>query len=527
MAGNQTKQSELVASLLKPQAYPHPVGHLELLETHISWVILTGTYAYKIKKSLKLDFLDFSSLRQRRHYCEEELRLNRRMAPQLYLDVVPICGSEKHPHVGGEGRAIEYAVKMHQFRQSAQLDKQLDAGLLNENDMCDLAETIAAYHHDAVVVDFSDDQDVMLGISTPQLDNFPPINSVTELRTTHHVQKWTTQSLRGLESALIDRHKNGFVRECHGDLHLANLVRLASGIVAFDCVEFSPALRRIDVISDVAFLAMDLVACARQDLAQIFVNRYLECTGDYSGMSVFGLYFVYHSMIRAKIAAVRSGERQEAEGRAEDIAQLKHYLAVAIRWVKRPLPVLVGMHGFSGSGKTWLATQLMSELPAVRIRSDIERKRLLGLDETASSESRPGRGAYTDAVKANVYVSMMEIIDGLLGAGFNVIADASFLLYTDRKMLEALADRRDVTLVSVDLDAVNDVLAQRLRDRTLARDDASEADTAVLNYQRKHADPLTAAEREHTVFVMTDRQVDPGAIVRSIRTLQLLSTSQN
>ena len=527
MAGNQTKQTELVASLLKPQAYPHPVAHVELIETHISWVILTGTYAYKIKKSVKLDFLDFSSLRQRRHYCEEELRLNRRMAPQLYLDVVPICGSEKHPHVGGEGRAIEYAVKMHQFRQSAQLDKQLDAGLLNENDMCDLAETIAAYHHDAVIVDFSDDQDVMRQISVPQLDNFSPINSVTELRTTHQVQKWTMQSLGDLESTLIDRHKNGYVRECHGDLHLANLVRLTSGIVAFDCVEFSPALRSIDVISDVAFLTMDLVACARQDLAQIFVNRYLECTGDYSGMSVFGLYFVYHSMIRAKIAAVRSGERHTAEGRAEDITQLKHYLAVAIRWIRRPPPFLVGMHGFSGSGKTWLATQLMSELPAVRVRSDIERKRLFELDETASSESRPGLDAYTATARANVYMSMMNIIDGLIEAGFNVIADASFLLYTDRQILEALADRRDVALVWIDVGAGDGVLVQRLRDRTVSGDDASEADTAVLEYQRKHADQLTAAELEHTVFVTTDRQVDPGAIVRSIRSIQILSTSQN
>ena len=169
---------------------------------------------------------------------------------------------------------------------------------------------------------------------------------------TRHVQEWTAASLRDLERTLIDRHRNGFTRECHGDLHLANLVRLKSGIVAFDCVEFSAALRNIDVISDVAFLAMDLVACARQDLAGILVNRYLECTGDYSGMSVFGLYFVYHSMIRAKIASVRSGERQNAEGRAEDIAQLKHYLAVAIRWIKRPRPVLVGMHGLAGAGKT-------------------------------------------------------------------------------------------------------------------------------------------------------------------------------
>jgi len=519
VAGNQTKQLKLVASLLRPQAYPHPVGTLELIETHISWVILTGTYAYKIKKSVKLDFLDFSTLRLRRYFCEEELRLNRRMAPQLYLEVVPICGSEMSPQVGGEGRALEYAVKMCQFRQSAQLDKRLDAGLLCENDMRDLAETIAAYHHDATVLDFSGDQDAVRQINTPQLDNFPPINSVTNLKTTQHVRAWTVQSLRDLEPTLIDRHKNGFVRECHGDLHLANLVRLSFGVVAFDCVEFSAALRNIDVISDVAFLAMDLVARARQDFAEIFVNRYLECTGDYSGMSVFGLYFVYHSMIRAKIAAVRSGERHEAEGRVADIAQLKHYLAVAIRWIRRPPPVAVGMHGLSGSGKTWLATQLMLGLPAVRVRSDIERKRRPELAEKTSSESQPGRGAYTARAREDIYEFMMEIVNGLIEAGFNVIVDASFLKYTHRQLLKVLADRKDADLVWIDVSAGDDELVRRLRRRTVARDDASEADTAVLDYQRKRADPLTAAELKRTVFVATDQQVDPGAIIRSIRSM--------
>ena len=519
MAGNRTKQSELIASLLRPGAYPHPVASVELLETHISWVILTGTFAYKIKKSVKLDFLDFSTLQLRRHFCEEELRLNRRMAPQLYLDVVPICGSEKCPQVGGEGRAIEYTLKMRQFRQSAQLDKQLDAGLLNENDMRDLAVTIATYHRDAVVLDYGSDQDAARQISTPQLSNFPPINSVTDMKTTHRVREWTEQSLRDLDRTLIERHKNGFVRECHGDLHLENLVRLSSGIVAFDCVEFSAALRNIDVISDVAFLAMDLVARARQDLAGIFVNRYLECTGDYSGMSVFGLYFVYHSVIRAKVAAVRSVERQDAEKRVKDIAQLKHYLAVAIRWIKQAPPIVIGMHGFSASGKTWLSTQLMSELPAIRVRSDIERKRCLGIAESASSQSQPGRGAYTARARAGVYESMMKIIDGLIEAGFNVIADASFVMRTDRQLLEALADRKDAAMVWIDVSADDDELVRRLRHRTDTRDDASEADTEVLNYQYEHADPLTAAELKHTVSVVSDRQVDSGAIIKSIKSM--------
>lgn len=525
MADSMTRQSMLIASLSKPEAYPHPVAPVEVLETHISWVILTGTYAYKIKKAVKLDFLDFSTLERRRHFCEEELRLNRRTAPQLYLDVVPICGNEEHPVIGGEGRAIEYALKMHQFKQSAQLDRQLDEGLLDEKDMRDLAATIAALHEKAARDDFVSAPETLQQIRQSQLDNFPPTIAVADLKITHRIREWTVQSLNDLESTLIERHKHGFVRECHGDLHLRNLVRLPSGIVAFDCVEFSPALRNIDVISDIAFLAMDLVARARQDLAGVLVNRYLECTRDYAGMSLFGLYFVYHSMIRAKVAAIRLGERREEAGRAEELSRLKHHLAVAIRWIRQPPPIVVGMHGFSGSGKTWLSTQLMGELPAVRVRTDIIRKQRSAQAEFTSGPSQPDRGAYTARARADVYASMMDIVGGLIDAGFNVIADASFLLRENRRTLEALAERKGVPVVWVDVSADHDELLRRLRQRAARGDDASEADARVLDYQRQHADPLTAAELTRTVSVTSDRQVDPGAVLKSIRSRRYMAAN--
>jgi predicted kinase len=236
-------------------------------------------------------------------------------------------------------------------------------------------------------------------------------------------------------------------------------------------------------------------------------------------MSVFGLYFVYHCMIRAKVAAVRYGEESEAVARVHDSDQLKHYLGVAIRWIRRPQPIAVGMHGFSGSGKTWLSTLLMSELPAIRVRSDIERKRQLLLTETASTHSGPGSGAYTTHARTEVYEVMMEIIDSLIEARFNVIADASFLLHKHRQLLASLAKRKGVALVWIDVSASNDELLQRLRHRLAVRDDASEAGPEILAYQYRHADPLTSAEREHAVFVRTDRKVDPGAIIKSIKSV--------
>ncbi len=262
---------------------------------------------------------------------------------------------------------------------------------------------------------------------------------------------------------------------------------------------------------------MDLVAQARQDLAYAFLNRYLECTGDYSGLDVFGLYFVYHSMIRAKVAAIRSTERDRPEDRQQDIEDLKHNLAVAARWIETPEPRLIAMHGCSGSGKTWLSSQLMSQLPAIRIRSDIERKRLLGLGETEGSGSEPGSGIYTETARAGIYESLIETAERLLEAGFDVIVDASFLRRADRKLVFELAERLSVAVAFVDSRANRDELRRRLEERGTGGKDASEADSGVLEYQFENADPLSDTEGERTVAVTTDSTVDVGHIIKTLR----------
>ena len=517
MAAQQ--QSRLIEGLLKSESYPHPVSSLDVIETHISWVVLTGQFAYKIKKAVDFGFLDFSTLERRQHYCEEELRLNRQWAPSLYLSVVPICGSHDHPFVDGIGETIEYAVKMMQFPQSAQLDKQLAAGLLHFDDLNQLAETVAAYHADARVIEYADARESVRKVRVPMLENFAPVEQAIDMELLTRVQEWTANQLRDLKPVLVERRMNGFVRECHGDLHLTNLVRLPEGIVAFDCVEFSADLRNIDVLSDVAFLVMDLVAGARQDLAYAFLNRYLEVTGDYNGRRVFGLFCVYPCIILAKVAAIRSTERATVEERRRDIEQVKHNLAVAVRWIEAPRPGLIAMHGYSGSGKTWLSSRLMTLIPGIRVRSDIERKRLYGLDETASSQSEPGAGIYADRSSTRVYEKLITTAEGLLDAGFSVIIDASFLRKDDRQILATMTRRKDVAIVFVDTVAGRSVLEQRLWQRKTAGRDASEADTEILNFQLDVADPLSVDELERTVCVPTDGTTDTDQIIKAIRSL--------
>jgi len=510
------REERLIESLLHGTAYPHPVDNIRLLETHISWVILTGSFAYKIKKPIKLEFLDFLSLERRKYFCGEELRLNRRWAAELYLDVVPICGSFEKPVVGGTGSPIEYAVKMLQFPQSAQLDEQLDDGLLNDADMVELAEMIAAQHGLVEVAAQSSAAEAVESVRHPMLENIEHLKSHVSRADLQSLSSWTSNNLRDLQATLIQRQKDGFIRECHGDLHLRNLVRLASGIAAFDCVEFSADLRNIDVMSDVSFLMMDLIARERQDLAYLFINRYLECTGDYSGMSVFGLYYVYHALIRAKIAAIRSVERTDETDRQRDLEEMAHCCSVAHRWIEPRRPCLIAMHGFSGSGKTTLSQQLISRLPAIRIRSDLERKREYGLDEAEGSGAGIGTGIYDPRARAGIYEKIAAEAETSLRLGQHVIADASFLKRKDRQHFQALAKRLDADFVFADTYAEPDELLRRVQLRQRDESDASEADTKVLRYQFENAEPLDAEELEWTITVATDAEIDVDAVVRQI-----------
>ena len=529
MCGESTtvvSQAPLIEALQRPGAYPHAAGDIELFETHISWVLLAGDFAYKVKKAVKLEFLDFSTLELRRHFCEEEMRLNRRWAPEMYLGVVPICGTAERPIVDGRGDVIEYALKMMRFPQRSQLDHQLDEGLVSASDMRDLAGTIARYHEEAPPYEFSSEIDALDHVCEPMLDNFEPLEGLVDAGRLERLKAWTDGRLAALEGVLIERRQAGFVRECHADLHLSNLVRLPSGIAAYDCVEFAPELRNVDVISDLSFLVMDLLVRDRRDLAFELVNRYLECSGDYAGLAVFGLYVVYHCLIRAKIAAIRSGERSAATEREGDLAKLRRHVDVAIDWLDRPTPMLVAMHGFSGSGKTWLSGRLVGRLPAIRLRSDIERKRLHGLAETASSSSGLEQGIYTPAATRGVYETLLRFAGIALGDGHHVIVDASFLEQESRSLAAALGREQRAPLVFVDTVADARELERRLACRGDVGADASEAGQSVLQHQLQNADPLTVEEEKRTVRVVTSTTVDPNDVIARIEERRVTQSVQ-
>ncbi|MBT8136213.1 MAG: AAA family ATPase [Gammaproteobacteria bacterium] len=514
----------LIRGLCSPEAWPHPVSEVRAIETHVSWVLLTGEYAYKIKRPVTLGFLDFSTLGQRRQACEEELRLNQRLSPQLYESVVAITGSESAPKVAADSsapEAIEYAVRMREFKQDSQLDRQLLAGSLELGDMDKLAAAVAAMHDQAKVADDTSDRGTVEAIAQPAMANFTTLDTLVDdagdRSTLLRLGEWTATQVALLRPRFEQRRHDGRIRENHGDLHLSNLAAYDNQIVAFDCIEFDPALRWRDCMSEVGFLVMDLAARQRVDMAWRFLNRYLELTGDYNGTALLRFYIVYASMVRAKIAAIRAEQNEPGSQVYMDAA--RHYrmhLALAERAIRPRFPALIITNGLTGSGKTWLTSRLASVIPAIRLRSDIERKRLHGIDALDTSNSAPGAGIYTAEATQQTYRYLRDRAADVLAASFDVIVDAALLTSEQRGLFVDLARQSTASLVILECVADPTTLRERITQRAWDGGDASEADVEVLGYQQRNAQPLTDEERVFAINIDTAAAADPLRVVGEI-----------
>ena len=366
----------LLNALQDPALYDHPVTGFTVMETHISWVLLTGDYVYKIKKPVDFGFIDYSTLEKRAHFCSEEVRLNRRLAPDLYLGVVAVRGSESAPSLNGDGPVIEYLVKTRQFRQQDLLGNMQRAGTLQPQHIDSLATRLAGFHGQIDRAPRESKWGSPEQIHAPVAQNFeqirPLLSDAVDLQQLEQLQLWAHSTFERLIPQLAERKSSGFVRECHGDIYLDNVTLVDGQVTLFDCIEFNEAFRWIDVMSDVAFMAMDLEDRKLPGLSQRFVNAYLERTGDYAGLCVLNYYKAYRAMVRAKVAllglshpGVTDAQRQQAMGRYRGYAQLaESYAAIPQRFGLLTV-------GVSGSGKSTLSAKLVETFGAIRLRSDI------------------------------------------------------------------------------------------------------------------------------------------------------------
>lgn len=493
-------QQQLIAALLDPGSHPLCAGRVRLIETHISWILLAGRFAYKIKKAVDLGFLDFTTLEARRHFCEEEIRLNRRLAPQLYLAAIPIGGSPGKP-APDQMPPIEYAVKMRRFTPGNLLDKLLAKGRVTPQHIDELAALLAAFHHGLPPAPPGSAHGAPEIVRADALQNFeqmqPLLPGAADLSQLAIVHARTTEEYAAHEKDFAARRAQGRVRECHGDLHLGNIALIRGRPVPFDGIEFSAELRWGDIMSEIAFPVMDLLQHRQPALAFRLLNGWLETGGDYAGLCILRFYLAYRAMVRAKIDAIRAAQPGLAKrARQQTLDACRDYMQLAEYCLTRRQPALILTHGLPGSGKTTFAQQALERYCAIRIRSDVERKRLFGLGPL--EDSRSGENIYSQQATRRTYDRLQALARIALEAGFPVIVDAAFLRREERRAFRELAREMQAPFAIASLQAPIAELRARVARRHEAAHDASEADLAVLNMLQTVQEPLDAQEMKWT-----------------------------
>lgn len=465
-----------------------------MIETHISFVLVASDFAYKFKKAINPGFLDFTTLAKRRHFCDEELRLNRRLAPAIYLDVVPVTGGPDAPRLAGTGAVIDCAVRMRPFAQDALWDRIAARGALRASHVDSLIEPLCDFHGAAAVADAAGTLGSPEQVRAPMLDNLAALETLltgADARALLGMLRcWENNAFAALKDVLAQRVRGGRVRECHGDLHLGNIAQIDGLPTAFDCIEFNDDFRWIDVMSDVAFLAMDLQAHGRADLAHRFVNSYLERSGDYAGARVLRYYTVHRALVRAKVAGLRAAQETSSADASAHV-----YLELALAAARAAAPTLLITHGPSGSGKTTLTQGLVESVGVIRIRADVERKRLYGLHALARSGAALNEGLYSSDATRATYARLCELARPVLEGAHSVVLDATFLRREQRDGARRLAMALGLRIIILDFRVDEAVLRERVRQRSACAKDASEADLGVLAAQLRDAEPLGDDER--------------------------------
>jgi uncharacterized protein len=477
-----------------------------LFETHISFVLVAGGEAYKIKKAMRTPFLDQSTLVLRERASHEELRLNRRLAPRLYLAVVPITGTSGCAELNGRGPTLDAAVKMRAFAQEGLWDAMATEGRLGADQVDALVQTLGRFHGEAAVAAQRGRLGSPAQVRAPLLQSLDELDAAVDwsagTAAVQRLRDWEAAAFARLQPVFEQRLAEGRVRECHGDLHLGNVTQVAGQVTVFDGIEFNEDFRWIDVISELAFMAMDLQAHGLPALAHRFVNGYLEFSGDYSGLQVLDYYLVHRALVRAKVALLRARQcAASAAGGADPAAQraLAHdYLALALQCGPDPdvrvRPALMLTHGFSGSGKSTLTLGLVEAAGAVRIRSDVERKRLAGLRPLDRVGVIDAQLLYQQRMTAATYARVLDLARFVVASGRPAILDACYLRLWQREGVRELAEALGVPRVILDFEVDAAVLRQRLRLRAARADDPSDADEFVLSQQMQLAEPLQEPE---------------------------------
>lgn len=511
----------LAEALSHPEAYPHDTSpSIQVAETHISWVFLTGSFAYKVKKPVDLGFLDFTSLQQREHFCREEVRLNRRLCPEIYIDVVPVTAADDAVSMGGKGSVVDFAVKMVQFDRSQELDRLLASNRLTAEQIDHIVETVTAFHKAIPAAPDDSEYGKPEILIQPLLDNFRHtaelVSGSAERQMLEKLHLWAENEHRRLTPRFLERKARGFIRHCHGDMHTGNMVWHQGRVLIFDCIEFSPTLSMIDVTSDIAFLFMDLRHGGHPELAWRFLNGYLSGTGDYEGIRLLRFYSLYRAMVRAKVTAIRYTQEPDEQKKHAIREEHLSYVRQAFHDTIAEGGHLIITCGVSGSGKSTAASAIAPASGAIHIRSDIERKRLAGLGALERS-SHDNDDIYAPRFTEKTYDRLADVASICLETGYPVIVDATFLRKDERKRFRDIAEKHGSPFTIMHVHADMHILRERVSRRLREGCDPSEADLGVLTEQLKTRDPLTEEEKRLTLEIDSGEETDYGLIAENLR----------
>ena len=505
---------DVIQQMLQPEFYPHPVTEpVQLIQTHISFVLLTGDYAYKIKKPVNFGFLDYSTLEKRQHFCTQELLMNRRTAPEIYLEVVPIIQKGDRFQLSSNSNSltsaeipVEYALKMREFPQESLFLSLLENGQLTEQLIEDLGRKVAQFHTTAVsnnyIRKFGEVSQIRTAIENNYLISEKYIGgpqTETQYRETKNYTSLFFEENKQLFDSRIARHK---IRECHGDLHLRNIALWQDKILFFDCIEFNEPFRFVDVMYDVAFTVMDLDSRGRRDLSNAFVNTYIEQTGDWEGLQLLPLYLSRQAYVRAKVTSLMLDDATVSPDEKAAISQTAaDYYKLAWEYTKPRQGKLILMSGLSGSGKSTLARYLARRTGAIHIRSDAVRKHLGGIPLNSRGDS----DLYSDEMTAKTYSRLLELGIMLAQGGQDVILDAKFDRQHFRTTAINTAQSRNLPLQIVYCTAPIEVLRARLQ---LRRGDIADATAELLSAQQAAFEPFTESEQIYVKIVDSDRDLE-------------------
>jgi uncharacterized protein len=492
----------LIQQMLQPGFYPHPVQEpIQLIQTHVSYVLLTGDYAYKLKKPVNFGFLDFSTLEKRQHFCQEELRLNKRGAAELYLEVLPITLEGEQHILGGTGDPVEYAVKMRQFPQETLLSSLFAEGKLKETDLEELGRVVAQYHAKTETNDYIRSFGEVSQIRAAFDENYEQtakyIGGPQTQAQFDETKAYTERFFAERQELFQRRIQNDYIRECHGDLHLRNICLWQDKILLFDCIEFNEPFRFVDVMFDIAYAVMDLEAQQRPDLSNAYLNTYVEQTGDWEGLEVLPIYLNRQSYVRAKVTSFLLDDPSvPATVKEEASKTAAQYYKLAWEYTKPKQGKLILMSGLSGSGKSTTAKYLARQTGAIHLRSDAVRKHLGGIP----LYERGGDDLYTPEMTQKTYARLLNLGIILANQGYTVILDAKYDKQELRQEAIAQAQKHQLPLQIIYCTAPLEVVRERLVNRT---GDIADATVDLLASQLKQTEPFTDTEKPYVQILDT------------------------